>query len=83
MAKAAARMLNGEVREFEVDKNIRPVPGRYVFYQNKIYYATNSIGVDREYKLDMIRGDEKITVNSEYLKAYARVVVEHEGIIEL
>lgn len=83
MAKAAARMLNGEVREFEVDKNIRPVPGRYVHYNSKIYYAVKSSGIDKEYKLDLVRGSETITVNSDYLKAYAKVVVEHEGIIDL
>lgn len=83
MAKAAARMLNGDVREFEVDKNIRPVPGRYVLYNSRVYYATKSTGLDKDYKLDMVRGEEKITVNSDYLKAYAKVIVEHEGIIEL
>jgi hypothetical protein len=83
MAKAAAKMLNGEVREFEVNKDIRPVPGRYILFQNKIYYAKDSSGVDKEYKLELIRGEEKLTLTSEYLKAYARVVVEHEGIIEL
>ena len=83
MARAAARMLNGSVKEFEVDKNIRPVPGRYVHYRDRVYYAIKSTGIDREYKLELVRGDETITVTSDYLKAYARVVVEHDGMIEL
>jgi len=80
---AAARMLNGDVKEFELDKSIRPVPGRYVFFQNKIYYAKEASGVDREYKLVLLRGEESMTLTSEYLKAYASVVINHPGIIEL
>ncbi len=76
-------MLNGEIREFEVNKELRPVPGRFIFYNSKIWYATDSKGSDREFKLFLKRGDEIIDLPSDHIKAHCRVVINHEGIIEL
>jgi hypothetical protein len=80
---ARAMMLDGSIKDFNLDKDIKPVAGRYIFYRDRIYYAKKSIGIDKDYKLILERGDEEIVLTSEYVKAYARVVVDHNGLIEL